>query len=570
MNGTTHGMTSKLAPSSASTAPDLQGRWLAFWVGLCIFAWFATLGVRDLIGPDEGRYAELARGMLESGDWIVPRLNGILYFEKPPLQYWATAVSFALFGYTDWAARLWPALTGAAAVLALWWTTRAALPRAGHEVALSASLMLGGCLWWLGNGHFISLDMGLSSFMAMALLSFWYAQRDQATPAQARWGMIACWAAMALALLSKGLIGLVLPGAVLFLYMVIERDLVRMLRLHWWPGLIVFAVIGVPWFVAVSLREPTFAHFFFIHEHVERFLSPGHQRTGAWYYFLVVLAVGLLPWTSLLPGALWRGWKRETGQFQVNRLLILWFVFILFFFSISSSKLPSYILPIFPAAAILIARDIQNMAMNRLRRHVLALAVFLSGLALAALVATYWLADQHRVQQALDMRFSYWVVGAALALAVSGWVAYAQSRQARKIAVVLALAVGASSAMHCISAGYDTYSRVKSAKQLSQALSQLNKSEPIYVPLSYDQTLPYYLGRTVTLVEYIDEFAMGMSIEPDRTLATVEQLRLRWLADGKGAIIMPRRLYEQWQKEGLPMQVIYEDFHRLAVVHPAQ
>jgi 4-amino-4-deoxy-L-arabinose transferase-like glycosyltransferase len=554
---------------SVTYGRDLDRRWLVFWVASCIVAWFASLGVRDLVGPDEGRYAELARGMLESGDWIVPRLNGILYFEKPPLQYWATALSFATFGYSDWAARLWPALTGAAAVFALWWTTRMGLARtSGSEVALSAALILGGCFWWLGNGHFISLDMGLSCFMTLALLSFWFAQRDDATPRQASWGMVACWAAMALAMLSKGLIGLVLPGAVLFLYMLVERDLGRLLRLHWLRGLAAFSLIGVPWFVLISMREPTFAHFFFIHEHVERFLSTGHARTGAWYYFFVVLAIGMLPWTSLLPGALWRGWRREPGKFQVNRLLILWFGFIFFFFSYSSSKLPSYILPIFPAAAILIARDVSRMSIAELRRHLLGNATFLSGLSVAAIVASIWLSTQQGVQRELDAKFSCWVIAAAIALAVSAWVAVGQISRSRKLAAMLALAVGASAAMHLISSGYDSYSRVKSAKQLAQALHSVEKTAPIYVPLSYDQTLPYYLGRTVTLVEYVDEFALGLSVEPDRALPSIQTLREHWLVERSGAIVMPRSLYETWQKENVPMQVVYEDYKRVAVVHP--
>lgn len=555
--------------SAPGRSQERDSRAFAFWVALCVLAWFASLGVRDLVGPDEGRYAELARGMLESGDWIVPRLNGILYFEKPPLQYWATALSFAAFGYSDWAARLWPALTGAAAVFALWWTTRASLAATvSREVALCSALLLGGCFWWLGNGHFISLDMGLSCFMTLALLSFWYAQRDAATARQAMWGMVACWAAMALALLSKGLIGLVLPGAVLFLYMLVQRDLGRLFKLHWLPGLAVFALIGVPWFVVISMREPTFAHFFFIHEHVERFLSPGHARTGAWYYFIVVLAIGLIPWTSLLPGALWRGWQREPGTFQINRLLVLWFGFIFFFFSYSSSKLPSYILPIFPAAAILIARDVMRMPLAHLRRHVMGNAIFLSGLSVAAGVACVWLSMQPGAQRELDARFSLWVVAAAVALAVAAWVSVAQVQRMRRLAAVLALAIGASAAMHIISMGYDTYSRVKSAKQLALALQGVDKTAPVYVPLSYDQTLPYYLGRTVTLVEYIDEFALGLSVEPDRALPTVQAMHDRWLAESAGAIVMPRSLFETWQKEQVPMRVVYEDIKRVAVVHP--
>ena len=115
---------------------------------LALIAWFGTLGYRDLIHPDEGRYAEIARQMLASGDWISPRLNGILYFEKPALQYWATATAFAVFGISDFAARFWPGLTGAFAVLALWWTTRQML---GPLIAVYAAGALGSCGWGRGQ-----------------------------------------------------------------------------------------------------------------------------------------------------------------------------------------------------------------------------------------------------------------------------------------------------------------------------------------------------------------------------------------------------------------------------------
>ena len=330
---------------------------------LAVLAWFGTLGYRDLIHPDEGRYAEIARGMLASGDWITPRLNGILYFEKPALQYWATAAAFAVFGISDFSARFWPGLTGAFAVLAVWWTTRKVL---GPRVALYSAAVLGSSVWWIGNGHFVNLDMGLSASLCLTLLGFWYGQRDQATASDNRLGMRVAWAGMALAVMSKGLIGIVLPGAVLAAYSVLARDFSVWRRMRWLSGILIFALIAVPWFVAVSLRNPEFARFFFIHEHVERFLSPGHRRTGAWWYFVPYLLAGLVPWTTLLPGALALGWRRVPGRFQGNRLLLLWAAVIFAFFSVSSSKLPSYILPIFPALAILIGQHVQRLPARRL------------------------------------------------------------------------------------------------------------------------------------------------------------------------------------------------------------
>ena len=183
--------------------------------------WFSNLEYRKLVNPDEGRYAEIPREMVASGDWTTPRLNDIKYFEKPALQYWATAMAYTVFGEHQWTARLWSALTGFLGVLMVFFTGRRLF---GATAGWYAALVLGSSLLWVLIGHVNTLDMGVSFFLSAAVCAFLLAQHDAADArARARW-MLAAWAALALAVLSKGLIGLVLPGAALVLYIVIERD----------------------------------------------------------------------------------------------------------------------------------------------------------------------------------------------------------------------------------------------------------------------------------------------------------------------------------------------------------
>ena len=185
-------------------------------IALLAFAavWFSNLEYRKLVNPDEGRYAEIPREMVASGDWITPRLNDIKYFEKPALQYWATAAAYTVFGEHQWTARLWSALTGLLGVLMVFFTGRRLF---GAQAGLYAALVLGSSLLWVLIGHVNTLDMGVSFFLSAAVCAFLLAQHD-AAEARARtpW-MLAAWAALALALLSKGLIGLVLPAAALVL-----------------------------------------------------------------------------------------------------------------------------------------------------------------------------------------------------------------------------------------------------------------------------------------------------------------------------------------------------------------
>ncbi len=535
-------------------------------LALALALWFGTLGYRHLIHPDEGRYAELAREMLASGDWVTPRLNGILYFEKPALQYWMGAASFAVFGLNEFAARLWPGLTAALAVLSLWWVARR---MAGPRVALYAACVLGSCVWWIANGHFLNLDMSLSAFLTIALAGFCHAQRDEASERATRNGMLVTWAAMALAVLSKGLIGVVLPGAALALYSVAARDFAVWRRMHWIKGALVFFAIAAPWFVAVSLRNPEFAKFFFIHEHFDRFLTTGHRRTGSWHYFVDDLLAGLLPWTTLLPGALMAGWRREPGRFQPNRLMLVWAVFIFVFFSASSSKLPSYILPMFPALALLVAQRLDVLPARRLAAH--AIAVLLLSVTVVAVVAIApgFLGRGSSAPMAADLRYGEWIVVGAGVLGIGCALAIALARARRKTAAVLAITFASLAGTQVVLLGHQTYAPLKSARTLAQRIDgQLAPDAPFYAVQTYDQTLPFYLRRTVTLVDWVDEFATGIRIEPQLQVPTLELFEQQWLARKGAAALMQIERFEAYERAGLPMRVIYRDAKRVVVVSP--
>ena len=538
--------------------------WLLLVLALAL--WFGTLGYRHLIHPDEGRYAELAREMLASGDWVTPRLNGILYFEKPALQYWAGAASFAVFGLNEFAARLWPGLTAALAVLSLWWVTRRMM---GPRVALYAACVLGSSAWWIANGHFLNLDMSLSAFLTLALMGFCYAQRDDASERETRNGMLLTWAAMALAVLSKGLIGIVLPGAALALYTVVARDFAVWRRMHWIKGALLFFAIAAPWFVLVSLRNPDFPEFFFIHEHFDRFLTAGHRRTGSWYYFVDDLLAGLLPWTTLLPGALVAAWRREPGRFQPNRLLLVWAVFVFVFFSASSSKLPSYILPMFPALAVLVAQRLDVLRARRLAAHAVAVLVLSIAVVAVVAVAPHFLGSKSSARMAADLRYGEWIVVGAGVLGIGCALAIALARSRRKTAAVVAMTFASLAGPQLVLLGHQTYAPLKSARTMVETIAgQLGPDAPFYSVQTHDQTLPFYLRRPVTLVDWVDEFATGIRIEPHRQIPSLALFEQQWRAHPGAAALMRIERFEAYEREGLPMRVIYRDAGRVVVVSP--
>ena len=337
-------------------------------VAVCLFiaaVWFLTLDARHLLPSDEGRYAEIAREMLASGDWVTIRYNGVKYFEKPPFQMWMTALAFQAFGIGEWQARLWVALSGALGIVM---TAVAAKRWFGPRVALMSALVLAAAPAWNLASHFNSLDMGLSGALTCVLAAVLIAQHPATSPDERRRWMWLAWAAMAVAVLTKGLIGIVLPGMVLVVYTAAARDFAVWRRLHIVSGALIMLAIAAPWFVLVSLRNPEFAHFFFIHEHFQRYLTTVHHRAAPWWYFLPQLLVGFLPWLGLSRGIVEavRDHSRGPG-FRPMILLAAWALTIFVFFSFSSSKLPGYIVPIYPALAILGAVALERFTARRWR-----------------------------------------------------------------------------------------------------------------------------------------------------------------------------------------------------------
>jgi 4-amino-4-deoxy-L-arabinose transferase-like glycosyltransferase len=524
--------------------------------------WFSNLEYRKLVNPDEGRYAEIPREMVASGDWITPRLNDIKYFEKPALQYWATAAAYTVFGEHQWTARLWSALTGFLGVLMVFFTGRRLF---GAQAGGYAALVLGSSLLWVLIGHVNTLDMGVSFFLSAAVCAFLLAQRDAADArARERW-MLAAWAALALAVLSKGLIGLVLPGAALVLYILVERDWRLAGRAHFFTGTALLLALTVPWFVAVSLANPEFFNFFFIHEHFERFLTKAHGRYQAPYYFIPVLLAGMLPWTIILIDVLARAWKREPQQrFQTQRFLLVWAAVVLVFFSASSSKLVSYILPMFPALALLIGVRLTQLSAPALAWQTLPAA--LAGIALLALLPGIERYASREVPVAMFRDYADWLIAAAwLQIAGSAACAWLAWRGKTNAALVLLAGTGLVFAQLALS-GHESLSRANSAYHIVQKIKpEMKPGMPFYSVNTYDQSLQFYLQRSTTMVMYKDELGFGIAQEPEKFIPDFAQFENAWNAEREALALMPPDTYDRFRAKGLPMRLVARDTRRVIV-----
>ncbi len=554
------------------TPPTFASR-RALLLLLVIFAvvWFGTLDYRKLVRPDEGRYAEIPREMVASGDWLTPRLNGLKYFEKPALQYWATAAAYTAFGEHEWTARLWPALTGFLGVLV---TFLVGLRLYGREAALYGAAALAGSILWVMIGHINTLDMAVSFFLSAAIFGFVLAQRDDAGARENRNAMRLAWAALALAVLSKGLIGLVLPAATLVLYTLwhftSRRDLALWKRLHLGKGLALLLAITAPWFIAVSLANPEFFHFFFIHEHFERFLTKAHGRYQPMWYFIPILLIGVLPWTGALFKGIARVFRRDAGaRFRADRFLLVWIVVVFGFFSVSSSKLVSYILPLFPAAALLIGRALAEARCRTLRWHAVLLLPLAAMWIVAAVVATPDMASP-QTPLALYQAYLPWLVTAGVVMAIAAAVAIALFQREAKTAGVLALSAGGLLFAQLTLNGHEALAPSSSAYHIAQAIRDENRPDiPFYSVNTYDQTLQPYLKRTTTMVIYKDELGFGIAQEPEKFIPDMASFVRLWNNQPAALALMDEDSYAQLSALGLPMQLIAQDTRRIIVKKPS-
>ena len=541
-------------------------RWV--WLLLAVvIIWFGNIEYRKLIKPDEGRYAEIPREMVVSGDWVTPRLNGLKYFEKPPLQYWATATAYEVFGEHQWTSRLWAALTGFAGILLVWF---AGTRLFGSATGRYAAVLLGGSMLYVLMGHINTLDMGVTFFITLGIVGLLLGQQEESNAQTRRNWMVLAWIAMALAVLSKGLMGLVLPGAALFLYSILQRDIGVWKRMHWSIGLLLFLLVVSPWFYLVMKANPEFFQKFFIYEHYTRFTTKELGRYQPWYYFVPVLLLGMLPWTMLMFDTLLHTWKNSirTGNgFNPERFLLVWSVFIYLFFSVSGSKLPSYLLPMFPALALLMGKQLAEMNERKLFWLVAPLLPLgLLALGLAPFIART--ADTP-LQMQMYGEYAIWLVAASLVWLLGVIAALVLIRCRNKPLAVLLLALSSLVAAQLGTSGYNTIARERSAYLIADAIRPFVKADvPFYSIADYEQTLPFYLKRTFTLVAYQDEMAFGIMQEPQRWVPDIPSFIKIWQTLPAGYAIMPVNFYPQLQSAGLSMKTIYEDTHNIVVSKP--
>lgn len=353
-----------------------------------LLVYILPLGVRPLVIPDETRYAEIPREMIQSGDWTAPHLNGLRYFEKPPLGYWLNAVSMSMFGENAFAVRLPTALSAGASAFLVWLLWGYA--REENDDAVTAPMLFLGMCAVLFIGTFATLDTLFCLFLTAGVVFFYIAAKQDVSKHKQRLWLLVCGAMFGLAFLTKGFLAFVIPGMVLLPWLIWEKHYHLIIRALWAAGSCLLTIL--PWALAIHFQESDFWRYFIWEEHLRRFMADNAQHTAPVYYYLISFPLLSFPWVGFIPAVI-SGLRKRPNNTSLSRLLLLWIVLPFLFFSVSKGKLATYILPCFAPLAVLFAVGLSNYlksGASRLFRYGALLNMFILLLLLLAFVTWGW------------------------------------------------------------------------------------------------------------------------------------------------------------------------------------
>jgi 4-amino-4-deoxy-L-arabinose transferase-like glycosyltransferase len=485
------------APSSnTNNTADFPRYWT---IGIFIFsAWvlLSNLGGAALFEPDEGRNAEIAREILLLRDWVTPHYDFIARLDKPILFFDLVALSYKVFGISEWSARLPSAVTAFGCLFLTYFLSRSLF---GRWAALWSALILLTSLEFFVLSRIVILDMLLTFFLTLALCCFFLGQRG-VERGQGKVQFLLMYAAMGAATLVKGPIGVMLPAAVIVFYLVFTKRwmLVRHMEIPW--GISIFLLTAAPWYILVEYRNPGYLHYFLWEENLARFATSQFKRSGSWYYFIVVLSGGFLPWTMMLPTTIANLWKHSLDGERL--FVILWIALPLLGFSLSSSKLPHYILPIFPALAIVVGMTVAKVLTDSSAKTSWLLsfpAVFFFLLSIVITLLALWpqfLPD--RLQGYVHATFAGTSIRQLIAIVVALILVLVGIRRrpwGRQIFPYAATCIGFAVFILCAEPILATVSLNRSSKQLAEkAVLFIRDKDQLVLYGGYPSSLPFYLN----------------------------------------------------------------------------
>jgi len=335
-------------------------------IALCLMLFFFRLGARPLWDIDEGKHAVTSKEMILSEDWITPKFNGEPFYDKPVFYNWLVALAFLVFGFTEFAARLPAAVLGSGCVIITYLLGKKLY---NPSIGFLGAVILATSVEFIILSRTVVHDISLVFFITFALYLFYIGYKDNR---HRKRNLLLFYGALGFAVLAKGPVGLALPAITIGLYLIVERNLKFIMKMQIGWGILIFLAFASPWYILISLKNPDYAGYFFIEQNLGSFLSSDSRHPNPFYYYIPVLFGGFFPWSCFLPLALIYAVRRKFKSIhESTAFLVIWFSIIYIFFSIAGSKLPTYILPLFPAASLLVAlcwQELLNFPTAKIRK----------------------------------------------------------------------------------------------------------------------------------------------------------------------------------------------------------
>ncbi|CAO5681829.1 MAG: Undecaprenyl phosphate-alpha-4-amino-4-deoxy-L-arabinose arabinosyl transferase [Holosporales bacterium] len=501
--------------------------WIVALFSILLFAFM--LGSRPY-SPSEARYAELPRNMAQKSDYVTPRLNGVKYFEKPPLVYWMGSVSSKYFKGNEWAHRFWPALLGLLVVLATYHMGRFLKSK---RAGFIAGMMMSTSVLFYACTRLLLTDMAVSAFMTLSLYSFFLSTRDFLTQKKRLLFNLGFFVSLALAVLSKGLIGLILPGGIVFLWILITKPY-KFFKNAFHPlGILLFLAIALPWHILAHIRNPEFFDFYIIHEHFTRYLTTVHSRNEPFWYFIPILFLGLFPWVFMMIEKI-SLYKKDLLKNETSFFFFFWAVFMFLFFSFSNSKMIPYILPVIPPLILLGAFKIDEDDFNLKSPLTPYLSAFFC---IVFMIALPILAHEHEVLNRIAIYLG--VIEVILGLMV-----FVTFKNKNRIPFLEYIVLSAIFLMV-----FNVASPIvddRSIKSLAlKILKDKKEGDSIIAYDRYYQDLPVYLNQRVIVVEARDELDFGMRQEDVTSWMMPKVQFFEWIKTQKsGYIVLPNDRFD--------------------------
>jgi 4-amino-4-deoxy-L-arabinose transferase-like glycosyltransferase len=501
-------------PDRYSRSVRTTDKSLLLALALAVVMIFARLGQLPLRDPDEGRNSEVAREMQLAGAWLTPTYNGLVYLDKPSFFFKSVALCFAAFGESEMSARLPSALAAAAIIaMAIGFCRR----EYNDKTAAIAVAIIATAPSFIALARHVIFDMMLTAFICAAIFAGYFAEFSEGS--RARNLRILAAACSGLATLVKGPVGFIVPTLVLAVFFIVEK------RAGWWRrhfhplNILVFFAMTLPWFIGLSILHPDFPRYGLLEESLKRFTTPAFSRSAPFYYFGLVLLGGLFAWSALMPEAIAVAWRRRTQLTRADRLLIIWSIVVVIFFSLSKSKLPHYILSAIVTMSMLLARVFaigfaqpESRAARLALRSLLVVAALSLG-AFAFVVFNLLRPDaaqkifkiHSREFDAVALIFPTMAVILGL---IAGFALLARFSRNMRLAFATFLVLPLCMITFGFSA-IGTYLDATSSRKLADAVAKLPPQTTVACLQSLAPGLPFYLKRPITLIT-----ADGSEISP--------------------------------------------------------